>query len=84
MSSFLVRTCFLKSLPIENVLKHPKYIFSGHKTDSFVGLMGKRSLNSGMYMTKLVIYTASSFGCLFVLSQWTEEAAFMQRGPRVL
>lgn len=26
--------------------------FSGHKTDSFVGLMGKRSLNSGMYMTK--------------------------------
>ncbi|NWX84511.1 TKN1 protein, partial [Nothoprocta ornata] len=23
--------------------------FSGHKTDSFVGLMGKRSLNSGRY-----------------------------------
>jgi hypothetical protein len=23
--------------------------FSGHKTDSFVGLMGKRALNSGMY-----------------------------------
>lgn len=23
--------------------------FPGHKTDSFVGLMGKRALNSGMY-----------------------------------
>uniref|UniRef100_A0A8C5WN70 Tachykinin 1 n=1 Tax=Laticauda laticaudata TaxID=8630 RepID=A0A8C5WN70_LATLA len=39
---------FVFVLPLSNVLylNTPQIYFSGYKTDSFVGLMGKRSLNS--------------------------------------
>lgn len=58
---FSLRGCVvLKACLFKMHLNTPKCVyiyifFSGHKTDSFVGLMGKRSLNSGMYATESVL-----------------------------